>query len=227
VLDKVLLQQVILTYLERRYYIKRPTGSPAERLAAVREKAVDYILPLQCELQRHLNRYAMATGKEKEQLAIEIRVSSTDLACMERGVDKVVAAVVYHSWLLGQTSIEVAEALGLQPPHVRQMISRLHRAWFMLSGERPASRYDAGGTCEGMTTRWSPDKLRTLFARRASGQTFKQIGKAFGIGERTAHQTYERHFMRDFRPLTPTGRRVRLSRIPLEDGGVTLRYENV
>lgn len=207
-----LLQQVVLTYLEQRYYIRTSSGTPAARLAAVHEKLENYFIPFKFKLLRLINRYAVATGKEKARLGMEIQNTRTALELMERGVDKVVAAVVYRYYLLNQNSLDVARELGLKPPHVRQIINRLNQTWQKISGEWPESRYAPGGTFFGKTTaKWPVNKLRDLFFLRASGASYPQIGKALGISASVAGQSYRRHFLRV--PTTrPSAQRVRITR---------------
>src|SRR5205807_7290106 len=47
----------------------------------------------------------------------------------QRGHAKLVAALVYLYFRLGFTSSDCADALGLKPPHCRQMLARLAHTW--------------------------------------------------------------------------------------------------
>lgn len=62
-------------------------------------------------------------------LDIQIQNLDTDLCLTQRGHAEVIAAIVYLYYRLGWDSVAVAEHLALKPPHVRQVLARLHATW--------------------------------------------------------------------------------------------------
>jgi hypothetical protein len=62
-------------------------------------------------------------------LDIQIQNLDTDLCLTARGHAEVIASIVYLYYRLGWDSVAVAEQLQLKPPHVRQVLARLHATW--------------------------------------------------------------------------------------------------
>jgi hypothetical protein len=68
-------------------------------------------------------------NKRLHDLAIQIQNIDTDLVLTKKGHAGIVAAIIYLFYRMGYDSVEVAELLGLKPPHVRQVLARLHSTW--------------------------------------------------------------------------------------------------
>jgi hypothetical protein len=60
-------------------------------------------------------------------LEIQIEALDTQLVTVNRMVEIVAGVVYYYS--LGCNSVQVARALAIKPPAVRQLLWRLHRTW--------------------------------------------------------------------------------------------------
>lgn len=67
--------------------------------------------------------------KKLYDLEIQMQNIDTDLVLTDRGHAEVVNAIVYLYYRLGWDSVTVAEQLRLKPPHVRQVLARLHATW--------------------------------------------------------------------------------------------------
>src|SRR5437879_5570417 len=123
-LNDELLRQVILVYLEKRNHIDpTPEKSYAERLAAVREQSKQYYIPLKFRLinmQRNYHR-ACAMGapqRVRDRLAALVQGVDTEIMNLERGVDKLVSAIAYSYYRMGDNSVQIAELLVLRWHHV-------------------------------------------------------------------------------------------------------------
>lgn len=85
----------------------------------------------------------------------QIQNLDTDLVLTERGHGSVIAAIVYLYYRMGWDSVEVAEYLTLKPPHIRQVLSRLHDTWVShLAQEFGAGQDVETNLCEGDVSRY-------------------------------------------------------------------------
>ena len=100
--------------------------------------------------------YARAYMRLKNLLGLEkqIQILDTDLVLTQRGHAEVIVAVVYLFYRMGWDSVEVAEHLSLKPPHIRQVLARMHNTWLSHFAESEASSKDVGGSLQ----RYSPDE---------------------------------------------------------------------
>ena len=223
-----LLRQVILVYLEKRNHIDpTPEKSYAERLAAVREQSKQYYIPLKFRLinmQRNYHR-ACAMGapqRVRDRLAALVQGVDTEIMNLERGVDKLVSAIAYSYYRMGDNSVQIAEQFGLRSPHVRMIIKRLNDTWFLISGERQASRYAPGGSLHHKPTyAWTEERLRKLFVLRSSGVTFQNLARLFGRSENRIKDAYRRYFQPE-KVKRSHPRVVRMYRTP--EGGRVVTY---
>jgi hypothetical protein len=67
--------------------------------------------------------------KKLHDLEIQIQNIDTDLVLTDKGHAEMIAAIVYLYYRLGWDSVTVAEQLSLKPPHIRQVLARLHATW--------------------------------------------------------------------------------------------------
>lgn len=129
-----LLRELLVTYLEHRAGInhKQP-GTQAERLARATAK-LKAEAQVMAENVIVLNREYAARKRIDPRdpilpkLAIEIENMDTSIRFMRRPAE-MVCGVVYYYFRAKENSCGSAQALGLKPPHVRQVIWRLSRTW--------------------------------------------------------------------------------------------------
>jgi hypothetical protein len=228
------LQQVILHYLERKVAnggaARRANGlTTAERLAAIRPTEIGNIIPLKCKLQRKLNEYGqlVESGASQEVLAraeSQIQNVDTQLVCAERGASAIATSVVYLYYRCDFNSVQIAKELHLTSVHVRQIISRMHHAWFVISGEQRQSRYSPGGSQYRKSVRgaWPKDKQLKLFTLKASGKTFVECTKILGGTYSCVTAAYRRYFGPTRKSNLRSKKTVRMERTA--DGGMRISY---
>lgn len=91
---------------------------------------------------------AWLSKKSLHDLEIQIQNVDTDLVLTARGHAEMIGAVVYLFYRLGWDSVGVAEQLGLKPPHVRQVLARLHATWEETLEQRYVEKKKASPTAE-------------------------------------------------------------------------------
>jgi hypothetical protein len=124
-----LLRAVLVRYMEDRAMLKGPQpGSEKERLARAQKKLADLRAPRITSLQRLCAEYKSAAPERKQKLAQEIANVDTQLRT-EEFMPALVIGTVHAYYRRGLDSVATAEELGLRPPHVRQLLWRLHRTW--------------------------------------------------------------------------------------------------
>jgi hypothetical protein len=193
--DQELFRDVLLKYIERRYYAfgrgdrYRPleTASLPERIANIKSLVIDSILPLRFKLLRLEKELAEAVAdgesdKRIARLCSLIQGVDSEICIAERGPLAIIAAVVYLSYAMNWTSVGVAEELGLRPPFVRQVLNRMNRTWRMMTGEQRVSRYTDGGMMFGkILPPWDKEKLERLRTMRALNIPHWRCARAFGV----------------------------------------------
>jgi hypothetical protein len=131
-----LLQLVLVTYLEERFYCKPVHGATLQQRLATVRRASMYYAPRKKELlNAWLDKYQMLAakkelndgGKKLRNLEIQIQNLDTDLVLTEKGHAEVIVSMIYLYYRLGWDSVTVAEQLGLKSPHVRRILRKLHR----------------------------------------------------------------------------------------------------
>lgn len=173
-----LLAQVIVAYLERRYYINTTRRkriivgdiSP-ERMDTIRAKAQGMVKAKLEILKRLLATHAATPS---EPLEAEIQSLDTDICITER-IDRLVAAIPYLYWRTDYNSVQIAQELHIKSPHVRQVLNRLNVVWLRMQDpdeyqERPSFQ----------TRRRSTVDVRRAVALRKQGKRWEQIADAFG-----------------------------------------------
>lgn len=106
-------------------------------------------LPINAEIAR-----AYLTRKKLRDLEIQIQNIDTDLVLTDRGHAEMIVAIVYLYYRLGWDSVTVAEQLQLKPPHVRQVLARLHSTW-----TKSLSQKFSGVAGDGKDARSNPQGL--------------------------------------------------------------------
>src|SRR5437879_2573202 len=113
------LRELLLTYLEHRFYLRPTPGDDlSARLEKIEAAAKAQYAPTAARLQKYVRAYRDAD-------AVQVQNHDTRLLMTQRGHAELVAALVYLYYRVGFTSADCADALGLKPPHCRQMLARL------------------------------------------------------------------------------------------------------
>jgi hypothetical protein len=143
--NNVQLSKVIATYLENRAALdrsRRQPGTLAERIKRA-QVAIKSQLPNKIEILDglskeyvELKRSPAATCDRLRELEIQIEGLDTFIrTSQEDGGLLLVVGVVQTYWKEGLNSVECAERLRIKPPHVRQIVWRLDKAWKKVSTE--------------------------------------------------------------------------------------------
>jgi hypothetical protein len=101
-----------------------------------------------------------ARKKWLKHAAVEIEVVDSQII-MSKRLPEIICGVIYRSYCSGDNSVEVAQALGLKPPAVRQLLSRLSKVWKKMQTE------DAAPTVAGHLWKTPRHKLAQRGAARA------------------------------------------------------------
>jgi hypothetical protein len=140
------LRELLVRYVEDRAHNGnfRNVGTLLERLKKAQEKLalrrpemIERIDGL-CKKYVAMKKCDGETQAVKD-LAAVIRNLDT-LICFESRVAEVVLGVVFFYWNCGADSVQVGQRLGIQPPHVRQILYKLGKTWKKMQnpGPRPA-----------------------------------------------------------------------------------------
>jgi hypothetical protein len=134
------MRDVLVRYTELRAQFRKPqTGTPEYRLQCAIKRRLEYKPDLTETLTHLAKRYVAVkkAGKDPallKKLSIEIEGLDTQIRFL--GKDHTLAlGVIYHYYRCGSDSVETAVALEIKPPHVRQILWRLHKAARMVSSE--------------------------------------------------------------------------------------------
>ena len=121
------LRETLLVFLERRFNVRPATGDDTDaRLARIEAAAKKQEAPTAARLQKYVRTYNERNGAT---VGLHLQNEDTSLLLTQRGHAKLVAALVYLYFRLGFTSADCADALGLKPPHVRQILARMAHTW--------------------------------------------------------------------------------------------------
>ena len=115
------LRELLLTYLEHRFYTRPAPGDDLDtRLEKIEAAAKAQYAPTAARLQKYVRAYS-----DRNADAVQLQNHDTRLVMTQRGHAEIIAALVYLYYRVGFTSSDCADALGLKPPHYRQMLARL------------------------------------------------------------------------------------------------------
>jgi len=113
------LRELLLTYLEHRFYLRPAHGDDlSARLEKIESAAQKQAKPTAARLQKYVRAYRDAD-------AVQLQNHDTRLLMTQRGHAELVASLVYLYYRVGFTSNDCADALSLKPPHCRQILARL------------------------------------------------------------------------------------------------------
>lgn len=188
-----MMKNVVLTYLERRFFLRPiPGATNEERLARINAHgplAVTYNkFNLDARIDAH--KEALIDGapaKQLRRLEIETQVMDSRVRCDGRAASTVFA-VVYMSYHLGMDSTTVAEELRILPPHVRQILYKLNHVAADLKTGRPYK------VRTGIFRKWTSQELIHLWFLRLWGYSFPRCSKV--LNRYACRAVYVRHFER-------------------------------
>jgi hypothetical protein len=207
-MDDVQTRQVILTFLERRYFLKPAGGvSDADRLARIAEHANFYADHRQRVLGERLDEFKASQDqgllpKRLRELAIEAQIADSR-AMFDRRPAELLTSIVYLSYRLGMNSRQVAEQLHILPPAVRILLWRLNRVAEDLQAGRPYRVRRKRGT---KLRPWTRRELVQLWFLRANGLSWAKCAVKLGRATNGGHGTvngsrlipvFKQHFERE------------------------------
>ena len=120
------LRELLLVFLEHRFYI-RP--APGDDLGARLERIEAAAKAVGAREQVRLRKYLKAYEHAPRRVGVQLLNTDTQVALTQRGIAQIIAALCYLYFRLGYASTDCADALGLKPPHCRQMLARLAHTW--------------------------------------------------------------------------------------------------
>ena len=128
------LRNLLVVFMEIRLGIYNPTLTLVERREKCREIAIAQLPGLNARLDRFNRQYvdavhAGAPPERLEELENEVESLDTTIRYTQNGGMETVAAIVYLYYRAMHDSVGVGEQLGIKPPHVRQILHRLHNVW--------------------------------------------------------------------------------------------------
>jgi hypothetical protein len=178
------MRNVILTFLERRYYITSlvPTGATdADRLARIETHAKFQAKARQKHLDDRLDahRKALDEGAPAKRLReLELEAQNADSRAMfDRRPVELLNAVVYLSYRLGYNSTTVAEQLKMRAPAVRVLLYRLNYVADDIKSGCVRHRKSRKGQPQ---RRFTKQELVRLWFLRHSGLSWAQVAKKLG-----------------------------------------------
>jgi hypothetical protein len=178
------MRNVILTFLERRYFFNAPGGATdAERIAAINKHVEFYAAHRQRVLddQMETHKREMEAGASPKRIReIEIEVQNADSRAMfDRRPVELLLSVVYLSYRLNYDSTTVAEQLGMRPPAVRILLWRLRNLAGLIKEGQPYKRQKSG---RSERKPWSKQELVRLWYLRHSGHSWAECARTLGRG---------------------------------------------
>jgi len=116
-------RHLLIVFLEHRFYVKPAPGDDlGARLEKIDAAAQKQAAPTAARLRKYVRAYRDAD-------AVQLQNHDTRLVMTQRGHAEIIAALVYLYYRVGFTSADCADALGLKPPHVRQILARMAHTW--------------------------------------------------------------------------------------------------
>ncbi len=125
------VREVLVAYLEGRFYIREQQGTLQDRIARCRVKAESQLPRKREKLQeliesfRELSRLPGTKPSALQLLERQIMNIDTDIYLTTK-LPEIAAAVAYLFWRLNWNSVSIAEELQLKSPHIRQLLYRLN-----------------------------------------------------------------------------------------------------
>jgi len=176
--DKI-LRELLLAFMEKRLYIRNPTGTHSERRERIRQTAPAQQPRLTATVDKLNREYVQAQAdhappERLKNLEMEIEMLDTQLRTTREGGMALVAAVAYMYHRLKLDSVGVAAELGIKPPHVRSILWKLNEVF--------KSKFNEDGSLKPRVVKpphFSFDVNRAA-ALRATGLSWRQIAQEVG-----------------------------------------------
>jgi len=169
-------RRIVLRFCEGYVGIRKGSGTDAERMQAIREKAKAILPNKEAQLETALRQFHELNGAQPEgthrDFSIQVQNRDTQIQILRRGLPEIVTSVVYLYYRLGWNSTAIAEQLKLKSPAVREWLYRMSK---YAKGESPRA-----WRCKPQTP-WPKDKVRHLFVMRLMGATFKECARELGV----------------------------------------------
>lgn len=172
------MRQLLVEYMEDRAGLgSKQTGTDEERLERAKKHLVNrrrafYVASVDRMCREYVSLKQIQTEEaQARRRALEIQIENLDTQLrIDTQLVEIVLGVIYRYYGCGHNSVEVAEAVHIKPPHVRQILWRLKRTWQrMQAGPKPKKPYR--GRVDGVEA----------MAMRAAGKSYREIGDHFGI----------------------------------------------
>jgi hypothetical protein len=179
--NDTIMRELLLVFMESRLSLQ-PKGTDTERRERIRLAAIARLPGLNATLDKLQLEYVQAKkdgtpASRITKLEEEIEGLDTQARITANGGMAFVAGAAYLYFRCGLSSVGVAEALGIKPPHARMITHRLNEVWKL--------RFNPDGTMKPVPYRthykFESANDAALYARmRARGAKWKEIAEAFG-----------------------------------------------
>ena len=175
-MSDALLQETIVTFLERRAYCYQNASSLsiADRL----QRAQEY--------ERRLTKCAehlLDARLSRRASPLEIQNVDTQIVIGRRGMASIVAAACYLRFRCNWTSTEIANEIGIKPPHCRQIFYRLNKIYNGLKEGKPYRARRRSQMSEAEVS--SLLELRMIF-----GLSWRACGETLGFNPMTCRTRF-------------------------------------
>jgi hypothetical protein len=126
-----ILRELITTYMERRSYcyMKDTRLSLTDRL----QRAQDFDKNRTKNVVRLLDDFL----ERKQVSPVQIQNADTQIVLGRRGMAAILASAVYLRYRCGWTSTDIANEIGIKPPHCRILFYRLNKIYKELKAGKP------------------------------------------------------------------------------------------
>jgi len=154
--DQNAMRKLVVRFMERRAklpgaYLGPLPGTELERMNRAKAAILADVPRLDAQATELCRRYVdgRKNGADAEWLKMmEVAIQGVDTNLrMAREVPAIIVGVIYRSYCLAEDSVAVGAALGILPPAVRQMLSRLASTWRRIAVEE-ATRAAASASAQ-------------------------------------------------------------------------------
>jgi hypothetical protein len=179
------ITQVVVRFMEMRSGMRNPnTGTIRERIERAEQRIKRSMPKKRAQLLQLCKKQMEAHGEARKKLATLCENLDTQIVIAEMGA-RLVTGVISYYHLQGWNSVDTAHALGLKPPHVRQIVYRLNRCWKEICGTRcPVTHNIVERACKKCGKKFIPTRgLRQKFCSRdCSASAYAKIKAPFECG---------------------------------------------
>jgi hypothetical protein len=168
-----IMRELLLAFMEDRLKL-HTQGTHAERREAIRLAGLAQLPSLNATIDRlQIERlHVIKTSARHERIKeLERQIENYDTQIRTSGM-AIVAGVAHLYFRAGYASTEVAKALGIKPPMVRQLIWRMGRVW--------RRKFNPDGTLKPVAPAQLPIDCVRAMEMHKSGMPWKEIGRLLG-----------------------------------------------